>query len=70
MNTARRYLIATTAFLLGISLTLTALAGADPRCMVINRLPELGLETWTEAVPAWHTSTEQHNVNYPCNYAS
>lgn len=60
MNTTRRYLITATTFLLSISLTLPALAGADPRSMAINRLPVLGLEIWTEAVPAWHTSTEQY----------
>jgi len=74
MNRARRYLTAITTFLLSISLTLTAIAGADPRSMVINRLPELGLEIWTEAVPAWHTSTEQHKgrsvftARTPLNY--
>jgi len=51
-----------------------AQAGADPRSMVINRLPELGLEIWTEAVPAWHTRIEQHKgrpvfiAKTPLNY--
>ncbi|MFV0478360.1 MAG: hypothetical protein ACK5ME_11060 [Parahaliea sp.] len=50
-----------------VMLTLTLLlaafwsqAGIDPRTMVINREPLLGLEIWTESVPAWPTRIETH----------
>lgn len=38
----------------------TGRAGYDERPMLINKLPEMGLEIWTEAQPLWRTHTQTH----------